>query len=107
MRSLEEECSQDPTVTWDQIGGPNCGFFALKISLGQRGQTPWPLRPEEDSCRRPRETEGRAPGKEDLPYYLNCPAPGTSGWRRHRVRVPYHQKHSKHRLDRSMRMCPQ
>ena len=63
-------------MTWDQIGGPNCGFFVLKISLGQRGQTPWPLRPEEDSCRRPRETEGRAPGKEDLPYYLSCPALG-------------------------------
>lgn len=34
------------------------------------------LKAEEDSWGRPRETEGGAPGKEDLPNYLSCSALG-------------------------------
>lgn len=37
MRSLAEECSQDPTMTWDQIRDPRGGLFMLRISLGQNG----------------------------------------------------------------------
>lgn len=46
MRSLAEECSQDPTMTWDQIRAPKGGFFMLRISLGQMAQIPQPLKPE-------------------------------------------------------------
>ena len=37
MRSLAEECSQDPTMTLDQIREPRGGLFMLRISLGQNG----------------------------------------------------------------------
>lgn len=91
VRSLAEQLSQDPTVSWEQSEGPEHGFLVLKMSLGQREQTPWPPRPEED--RHLGKAQGAGAGTVGKEGLLNQP---WDLWLEGaQVVVPRHQRHSK------------
>lgn len=81
-------------------GGPKEWILGVKDQPWAEGTDPMALTAGREG---PRETDGGTVGKGDLPNYLSCPA---SGWREHRVIDPPHWRHSKHRLNRSVEMCP-